>query len=1081
MPGTVMEAADDASANDTIIQHHAHRNGGGHGDANADADGARPMQATEPDHVMRPEAKQLPSPQPSPTVDPFPSLEVTASTPNATVRPAGGVARHGNFEATREGTAGEDEEEEGEESGHKESVSSSTDSSKHSDNESSSSSSPAEDANTAVERPPQKVLDAPAQTKTPSTSTASSKEKEINGTGTGTGTGTVRKLSASQMQALTTSPESLPVAVVPPQPPVGNNRKPNGMEYPLSAGAAESVNRQSLTDQVQSAAGVGLGIQSIINGASRSPVLNPRTEPLQSRHFSENPLATRFLPDKRPSVTNRTLSQPPVMRRPTVGSGSANATSPNTGRRNSFNPAARPPPLNLGSSVNITPASRRITPSSRRPDKTPSTEDMESTEPVQAAPIQQPTIPLPPMSLHTHLQLELAGVRPSPLYIYRHQTSDIPYESSAVKFERLLNALLIPPYLELTLVFGTLACFDAFLYTFTLLPLRFFIAAWVLVKWWGYVVWKEVKWLTGFVWQGSWRLWKRGRKSRGRPSASRTESTQTTASETESRSQSRARDTGYASDASLDASRLKSNAGFHPPKHAMPKHRPGVFRHRRTKSMPSDLTPYHKADLLQGAVIICSSLALMTVDASRMYHFIRAQSAMKLYVIFNLLEVGDRLLAAIGQDILECLFSSETLSRNSFGRSKILLPLGMFILSLIYNVVHAVVLFYQVITLNVAVNSYSNALLSLLMSNQFVEIKGSVFKRIEKENLFQLTCSDVVERFQLWIILIIIGMRNIVEVGGLSVPGAGSEMDPSMSGPGPIHTASNLPASFTLLPSWMFSGEVLSPFLIVIGSEMLVDWIKHAYINKFNNVKPVVYRRMLDIFCKDYYTNAFGAPALTRRIGLPLLPLSCLFIRACVQIYHMFLATHLPPPMPTATTAISLESSVPSSPAMLAALDRLDSLLRNALGRAVYGNPFTPAEGRAFWSFSSDDAVALITMLTFFFLAWLVLLLVKLLLGMVLLKYARERYAAVQAQEQSIVTGEKKRESFFQPGKRVGGWGQVEVGDERRKLIYADDPEGLKRMRDREKKGEQAGKKMEIGDDGLEKVTRYEMIAKRIW
>ncbi|MBH1945549.1 hypothetical protein I5L01_15100, partial [Erythrobacter sp. YJ-T3-07] len=60
--------------------------------------------------------------------------------------------------------------------------------------------------------------------------------------------------------------------------------------------------------------------------------------------------------------------------------------------------------------------------------------------------------------------------------------------------------------------------------------------------------------------------------------------------------------------------------------------------------MPSDLTPYHKADLLQGAVIVCSSLALMTVDASRMYHFIRAQSAMKLYVIFNLLEVGDRLL-----------------------------------------------------------------------------------------------------------------------------------------------------------------------------------------------------------------------------------------------------------------------------------------------------------------------------------------------------------------------------------------------------------------------------------------------------
>ena len=67
----------------------------------------------------------------------------------------------------------------------------------------------------------------------------------------------------------------------------------------------------------------------------------------------------------------------------------------------------------------------------------------------------------------------------------------------------------------------------------------------------------------------------------------------------------------------------------------------------------------------------------------------------------------------------------------------------MFLLSLAYNVVHAVCLFYQVITLNVAVNSYSNALLSLLMSNQFVEIKGSVFKKFEKDNLFQITCAGM--------------------------------------------------------------------------------------------------------------------------------------------------------------------------------------------------------------------------------------------------------------------------------------------------------------------------------------------------
>jgi hypothetical protein len=183
----------------------------------------------------------------------------------------------------------------------------------------------------------------------------------------------------------------------------------------------------------------------------------------------------------------------------------------------------------------------------------------------------------------------------------------------------------------------------------------------------------------------------------------------------------------------------------------------------------------------------------------------------------------------------------------------------MFILALIYNVIHAAALFYQVITLNVAVNSYSNALLTLLMSNQFVEIKGSVFKKIEKDNLFQLTCADVVERFQLWLMLMIIALRNIVEVGGLSMMGNAAEGAADfVKETIPIRSTSMLPNSFTILPSW--TGEVLSPFLLVLGSEMLVDWVKHAYISKFNNVKPAVYKRYLDILAKDYYTNVSPLP-----------------------------------------------------------------------------------------------------------------------------------------------------------------------------------------------------------------------------
>lgn len=51
---------------------------------------------------------------------------------------------------------------------------------------------------------------------------------------------------------------------------------------------------------------------------------------------------------------------------------------------------------------------------------------------------------------------------------------------------------------------------------------------------------------------------------------------------------------------------------------------------------------------------------------------------------------------------------------------------------------------YQLLALNVAVNSYDHALLTLLVSNQFVEIKGSVFKKFEKDNLFQITCAGTI-------------------------------------------------------------------------------------------------------------------------------------------------------------------------------------------------------------------------------------------------------------------------------------------------------------------------------------------------
>jgi hypothetical protein len=109
-------------------------------------------------------------------------------------------------------------------------------------------------------------------------------------------------------------------------------------------------------------------------------------------------------------------------------------------------------------------------------------------------------------------------------------------------------------------------------------------------------------------------------------------------------------------------------------------------------------------------------------------------------------------------------------------------------------------------------------------------------------------------------------------------------------------------------------------------------------------------------------------------------------------------------------------------------------------------------------------------MIVFFLGAFFVLLACKLVLGMVLLKFARDRYSTM-----------KKREhrSYDTGGKRVGGWGMVEVDDDKKRWIYDDDPETLKKLREKERAARDKEKVGAVQD--FSKISRYEMAAKRIW
>ena len=821
------------------------------------------------------------------------------------------------------------------------------------------------------------------------------------------------KLSPEKILELTSSPESLPVsaaAETSEDRSLANELEKldneTGYSGTTSLPFKQLLRAGSEVDRVDFSPG--------LHGENRSLQPSPSLE--QSRHL------------QRPSSGGRAVSTPSLRRR---SSGTKSGVSnKNATASSSKSSKTAPPPLRFQD----TKSGRRLS-------------ELDDPEP-SPMPI---SIPVPPLSLPTFLQLELSSHRPSPLYIHRSVTSDFPYESSRVKIERLLNFLLLPPQLESVLWFGALACLDAWLYSFTILPLRFVKAMSILADSWGRNAIVEAQFLSAFIYAGLGRMWRRRRRANSADTdVGKTQYSQT--SDTDA-------DKGYKSGRGCESHSSRVMDRQTTNRHR----RASARRHRRSKSMPSALLPDHKADILKGLLIMLSCAILMNFDASRMYHSIRGQAAIKLYVIYNVLEVCDRLFSALGQDVLECLFSKESLERRPDGRSKVLRPFWLFTLALMYNLVHATALFYQVITLNVAVNSYSNALLTLLMSNQFVEIKSTVFKKFEKENLFQLTCADVVERFQLWLMLIIIASRNIIETGGL-IGTSSSNLDlDGLSPPGP--SSSILPKSFTMFP--FDAGQVFGPFLIVLGSEMLVDWVKHAYITKFNSTKPSVYGRFLDVLTKDYYSNAFAEQNLTKRLGLPVIPLACLFIRASVQTYHMFLATHMPLPVSSPSTSLSMSSDPTASPVPLTAMS-LDSLVRRALGRDVPESDAVTGSWLQVWNWSMDDLLTIMTTVVFFTLVYLVLLLFKLILGILLLRYARHRYRSMKEREGVSVHAE---------GRRIGGWGVVEVDEDKRRWIYADDVDGARKLREREL---EARRRAEEGR-GFEGVERYAMVGKRIW
>ncbi|KAH9143558.1 hypothetical protein AeRB84_012440 [Aphanomyces euteiches] len=265
----------------------------------------------------------------------------------------------------------------------------------------------------------------------------------------------------------------------------------------------------------------------------------------------------------------------------------------------------------------------------------------------------------------------------------------------------------------------------------------------------------------------------------------------------------------------------------------------------------------HIHDLLTAVIMIVSTCILVQVDVSRVYHLIRGQALIKLYVIFTMLEIFDKLFSSLGQDVLDAMYFTVRYQPRRIGRM-----VFDFAVCTIYTfldldsaLLHSMLLFGQVVTISVAIHSSSSSLMTLLISNNFAELKSSVFKKFEEQNLFQVACSDIVERFKL---MLIVGLILV-----------------------------------------QFDGkDVADGAFMVFGAEMLIDWIKHAFISKFNQIPPTVYSKFMTVLCRDVSgyrsdtTFLDHSQFVSRRLGLISLPLACVVSRMLFKTLRDFELLH---------------------------------------------------------------------------------------------------------------------------------------------------------------------------------------------
>ncbi|KAL2545813.1 Protein POLLEN DEFECTIVE IN GUIDANCE 1 [Forsythia ovata] len=275
-----------------------------------------------------------------------------------------------------------------------------------------------------------------------------------------------------------------------------------------------------------------------------------------------------------------------------------------------------------------------------------------------------------------------------------------------------------------------------------------------------------------------------------------------------------------------------------------------LLRTRQFK-MPS---PAELSDFGCLAVLVSGVTILQHADISLIYHMIRGQGTFKLYVVYNVLEIFDKLCQSFGGDVMQALFhSADGLANCSPENMQFWLWRFIFDEALAVASSNILIMLYlSAITLSTCIVAHNNALFAMLVSSNFAEIKSNVFKRYSKDNVHSLVYFDSVERFHISAFVLFVLAQNILEADG----------------------------------PW-FESFLFNAFVVYV-CEVMIDIIKHSFIAKFNDIKPIAFSEFLEDLCKQTLNiqTENGKKNLT---FVPLAP-ACVVIRVLRPVY----AAHLP-------------------------------------------------------------------------------------------------------------------------------------------------------------------------------------------